>query len=749
MSSNNFRRSNVNAKTLQVTDPSRSSFDLGHKNDLSIPFGRLVPVSHRILMPSDTFQGSISPNFHLEKIATPSIGPVRLDTHTFVVNFRRINRDMRKNLENSVNFFPSLDMPTLCSRLFQRMCSFAQLSDNIPLGATISNFPSLWSAWIDGSHSSENSLLEVCLSMFDLVINSLSNMLYYVEEHPSSSEYYYQMDKVRLLCDYYMSVRSTFESVVRADSTIDNVSNDPRVFFELFMPLLLKPFFGPSSLFDYLGYPIYTQYGAVAQWYRFPVSVDPVLASTVGRVSRFTEADCDTWSEAFIAALHSSIDPFVAVFGGTVYDLKTDGSLVPTALSLSVRFSEMPLRAYYAVWYDYLRNWHVEERKNVLDPDDFDNTLVCFLANSFHFHTVDSLNDFTRLLSFCTLQYRDYNSDFLTSIQTDDPFRHVYSPVFAAGFTGSANSNQPDVPVVSSGGNSVTPSNLAAYGIGIQGDGGSNGEYSALFNVLFPSDLSPSLSPSSIGSTYFSTAYEDLQTMRRAGMLERWLARNYYYPDTYVGRLQARFGIRPSDYEILVSNYLGGSEQFITGSELVANMSTSETIVGSRNLKADVSFKDVFSGSVSDYSCLISLVSAVPVVSYDVLHPSVSTIDFVDYPSPEFASDTRVEARTSDFLRGFPVKPFIGYVPRYYMFRTAADETHGRYLTDYRAYNWFRDWYSMSVSNNEFSLNPYSLRVHLPLDAFIGLTEFDDFAYGDCDCRLSVNRALPAAIEII
>ena len=115
---NNFTRSNVNASTLQITDPGRSSFNLSHKNELSIPFGKIVPVSTKILLPTDTFTGSLKPNFHLEKIGTPSIGATRLDTHTFVVNFRRINKEMRKNLENGTNFFPSFSYYDMVDRSF-------------------------------------------------------------------------------------------------------------------------------------------------------------------------------------------------------------------------------------------------------------------------------------------------------------------------------------------------------------------------------------------------------------------------------------------------------------------------------------------------------------------------------------------------------------------------------------------------------------------------------------------------------
>lgn len=736
MSSNNFRRSNVNAKTLQITDPSRSSFNLGHKNDLSIPFGRVIPVSHRILMPSDTFQGSIQPNFHLEKIATPSIGPVRLDTHTFVVNFRRINRDMRKNLENSVNFFPSFNLSNFASNLFTLLGSYYSAVYHDSNNRTFSSFADWQNKCVVPQLPAEKTIRAYCNALSAAFFQSLYGIIETAQSNKKYSTLYYQLDKIEYLQNYYYNLADTFDKIVNADSTITNKNNDPRILFELYLPMLVKPFFGASSLFDYLGYPIYTQYSAVAQWYRLSSAnsnaIDTVLT---GRVSRFNDKDCDRWATAFFTdSFIKTFNPFFVIFTGRVYDVHQDNTLHSFALNFKTDFSELPLRAYYAVWYDYLRNWHIEERQNILDPDDFSNTAVIQAPANFNY-TENNINSYTllaKMLSFTTLQYRDYNSDFLTTIQSDDVFRHVYSPVFAA----ETKNSQYGFPVIGSDGN-PQPNTINMLGIGSDID-------TLNVSAYLPTDYM-----TNYVDTLNAPLYQDLTVMRRAGMLERWLARNYYFPDTYVGRLQARFGVRPSDYEILVSNYLGGSETFITGTELVANMSTSETIVGTRNLKADVSLTDNFSGTVSDYSYLISVVSTVPIVSYDVLHPSTTTIDFVDFPQPEFATDTRVEARTSDFLRGFEIKPFIGYVPRYYMFRTAADETHGRYLTDYRAFNWFRDNYSMSLTGKEFTLTPYSLRVHLPLDAFIGLSEYDDFAYGDCDCQLSINRALPAALEII
>ncbi len=702
MNTNNFRRSNVNAKTLQITDPGRSSFNLGHKNELSIPFGKIVPVSHRILLPSDTFQGSIKPNFHLEKIATPSIGPTRLDTHTFLVNFRRINNQMRQNLEKGTNFFPSFNMFDYLTKIAFSPFLYAQAdySSQTFIGyvAEMGNDPDVLTV---------RDFITSFWSIVTFQINKTLNAVLTLNH-----DLYYQRDKLLELKAYYLQCSNNWNTYKKSLS-----SDDILDFYRFAVVPFFKPWDGASSLFDYLGYPVITEYNQVIGYYE--------------NLKRQYPDNWSNISNTIIRSLPSNYPLANKIFTLRQY-LKFSNASTYEIVNVDLKndVSELPIRAYYAVWYDYLRNWHIEERQNILDPDGFSNNkLIGISPNEPEFETNISawVQTYFPVYSLVFTRSRDYNSDFLTSIQSDDVFRHVYSPVFSpvgvpSNYTALFNDDTIQ--------NSSTLSGLVLPD--------SAGE-----NYIFPSDGSHN------NSSDASVFAQDLQTMRRAGMLEKWLARNYYFPDTYVGRLQARFGVRPSDYEVLVSNYLGGSETFITGTELVANMSTSETVVGSRNLKADMSTQDNYSGTVSDYSYLISVVSTVPIVSYDVLHPSVNTIDFVDFPQPEFATDTRVEARVCDFLRGFEIKPFIGYVPRYYMFRTSADETHGRYLTDYRTFNWFRDAYSMSQQNFEFSLNPYSLRVNLPLDAFIGLQPWDDFAYGDCDCQLVVNRALPAAIEII
>ena len=684
---NNFTRSNVNAATLQITDPGRSSFNLGNKNNLSIPFGKIIPVSTKILLPTDTFTGSLKPNFHLEKIGTPSIGATRLDTHTFVVNFRRINNDMRKNMETGTNFFPSFNPVSILNSYVGYLFDHTTGSLTDFLNRIFAETAPNW--------------FEFSLHLCSALTASIDDI---ITAHKAQPQQYYQLDTLYALKSYYQDIYNNIDKTTYAPE-------DARIFYKHLFPQLMKPFIGPSSLLDYLGYSCYSQYN---------------------KISAFLDNQISHDNTAIYEAQMNSVKFDISFLQGILFNtatIKETGvnEFTFSAGTFNPLFSELPLRAYYAVWYDYLRNWHIEERKMILDPDNFSNELVVSSNPSFNQVYGHDIPLLAKFLSFYMLRKRDYGTDFLTSVQTDDAFRHVYSPVFSQPSGGGSFK-------VSADGSSPDPSTL--NGLFFYD---STGDF-----FTMPSDKS-----SSTTNQYAIQYAEDLQTLRRSNMLERWLARNYYYPDTYVGRLQARFGVRPSDYEVLVSQYIGGSESFITGQELVANMSTSESVVGSRNLKADVATTDSFSGSVSDYSILISLVSSVPIVTYDAVSPAAKLINFIDFPQPEYATDTRCEARVSDMLRGFQISNFIGYIPRYYMFRVSADETHGRYLTDYRIYNWLRDNYSMSQENFDFSLNPYSLRVNLPLDAFIGLKPWDDFAYGSCDVNLVVNRALPAAIEVI
>lgn len=726
--SQSFTRSNVNAATLNVSDPKRSSFNLSHKVNLTMPIGRCVPVQMEPLMPSDVLQGSLSPELQFEKILTPQIGPVRLDTHTFVVNMRRINKDFRNGLSDNRPFIPVFDYRLYFDFFFGVLAyggwspdynNVGDFAPSYPIAAfspsfTLDQFSS------KGDQGYPTTLKSASQRILKSLYNGCLNLLDFLGV---SRKFYYRKDSIVFYMQY-------LEKSPWYNPSAASPDNDP-VDFVRSLLYVIKPFFGEGSLLDYLGYPVFTEYSA---------SVDSIkqICSTEISSNKLAKA----LLLHFRAGQTSKIDVRTLFTSSMNFDFST-GSITFTSLDLPHQFSELPLRACYACWFDYLRNWHIEGRNDILNPDNFGDTLCIDVDYSNSKTLTQYLPYVAAAWSLLDLQYRNYTTDFLNSIQTDDDFRHVYSPVI-----GDANlGGELQTTYIPEGSEPFSPDLIS-------------GLSTTLFNnVPFPIGVSSLVA--SRGADESTMMYQDLQTMRRAGMLEKWLARNYYYPDNYVGRIQARFGIKPSDYNVLLSTYIGGSEQFISGDQKVANVGTDQTPVGQRTMVANAASSDSYSYQSSDWGFLVSFVSLVPIVNYDIAHPATLMCIQQDFPSPEYATDARFEARTADFLRGFSIKPCIGYVPRYYMWRVRGDETHGRYLTDLRSYSWFKDWYSMffgssddknlssTFVNHEFSLTPYHLRVHVSLDAFLGLNDWDPCAFGSVNVGLSINRPLPAAVEYI
>lgn len=679
---NNFTRSNVNEETLQISSPLRSGFNLGHRDTCTPQMGRLVPVNFEPLLPTDIVQGKLNVDLALEKIMTPRVGRVRMDTHTFVVNARRINKDWQAFIQSQSDSTmssakkPAFDIYQLMANVFAFMVGVPDMAD-------------LGDLWEEEEFPDKPELSDLEKQILDLTIANYQSLLGF---GAGMSDYGYIRDFIAVEVQRLTEYRTA----------IGSLSIPFGVPFGDFMAEFLKPYFGEASQFDQLGYPLITNKGP---WCAILNSILPTgdTRIDIGKGNILDESPVRLFS------IRAQVTESFVYFSARYLD-------------------EMPLRACYAAWYDYLRNWHVEKRQNILDPDLFNGTSILHTTS-----TVD-FTWFSNFLQLGILKYRMFSRDPLTTVQTDDNFRHVYNPVIQSD-TGDI-----DAKYVSSAEDIYRTLLTESF------DNGTS--------AAFPSGL---FARFGIAGTTDGAFKSDLQTMRRAGMLRKWLSRNYYFPDTYVGMVRARFGIEPGDTSSLISEYIGGTEQFISGDQQIANVTTDKTPVGSRTLVAGVAGDDSFTYHATDYCYLISFVSLVPMVVYDAANMHLQEISVQDMPSPEFAEDANVEIRTQDFLRGFEHDTdVLGVVPRYLQYRCHLDSNHGRFLTDYRDYNWSRDWYNMYFANvsqseivRKFSLNPYALRIHLPLNAFLGLDEWDPVAYGDVVVDCAIDRALPAAVEVI
>ncbi|CAJ0610712.1 unnamed protein product [Cylicocyclus nassatus] len=580
-----FSRSNVNDSMLNITSPRKSTFDLYHKHHHSLPIGRFVPVNVQTLMPDSVLSGTIKPEYTLEQVVTPQVGPLRFDTHTVAVSARRINRD------------------------------WLDIYRNLALGGQYGY-------------------------LGDLLMSEVN----------------------RLMSSVYFTDLTTYRSAPW-NTIVD------------WIHFIGQPFLGEGSILDELSYPCSTYYAPNFVILRTLFSGDTTaIIDPLDLSDRLAELEGDQFFNLFDYIQNDFV------------------------FSNSTLVNEMPLRAAYAAWYDALRNWHVEERKNLLDPDDWGK--------------VPLVNDHLTADVFFMLfvpHYRCFGSDPFTTIQTDDVFRHVFAPIMPDAGGTAQNS-------FSSTGDAADVTDYdSIYQVMVQG-----------ISKVFPQGLFRRSSANGVTEVNYLA---DLQTMKRAGMLERYLARNYYFPDTYEGQMRARYNIDASDLLGCTSRYISGSESFLTGEQQISNVSTSEMEAGTRG----------------DFIYLVTFASIIPIPDYDSLDPHLVENSRADLPFPEFADDTRVQINNSDVIRNLGNGSLIGYVPRYYQYRCQLDSVHGKYLREYRSYLWLRDWYSTYGYNrvkdlisayepqdvvSPFTIDAYGLHVHVPLDAFLGTVhEFDPIAY--------------------
>lgn len=732
----NFSRSNVNEKTLNISDPLRSSFDLSHRSHVSLPFGKYLPVNIEKLMPNSTINFGMSPEMYMEKIQTPMIGRTRLDTHTFAVSARRINRDWNLFFEGASGYsvLPQINFVTLSNYILNYLFSY----DPTTSTQSITNN---WATDLVTYASTASSTHAVACHFYNKVISTYRYMATAGQPtsgapHDTAFDSYGDYGYLRDFFGVeYKRLQSIYQPLyaISAGKTQDQVitaapQGEPYYVLADMLYNILYPYLGEGSVCDMLGYPILNKLGRAHQGLR-TICTRKALGNGV--------------VDDYVACLFTNYKcPILGVEGvstGSTSDYTPlDYSSTPQAIT-SVLRSEMEIRANYAAWYDCLRNWHLEKRENLLNPDTWNNTgiFAVFFSNR-------SLQNFYGACQLLLPRYCMYSRDFFTTIQTDDIFRRVFSPVTSLSMAST-------LPLKSAS----SPANSFDF-------------YQELFSIKEdPSSSSFIPFPGGnfaypfLSSSFTAGAFRnDLQTMRRSGMLEKWLARNYYYPDTYAGQMMAHYGIEPTDFLAYCSDYIDGSETFLDGKQEINNTATSEMPAGTRTLVASASTKSgVMFSSNGDFVFLVSYMSLQPLVTYNAANMHLSELHRMDMPFPEFANDARISISPDYLFRDCEDDNVnIGFVPRYYQYRVRADEAHGMFLNDYRSFCWLRDaycnsqHYSGTASSDEikrFRLDAYSMHVHMPLDAFLGLQPSDSVAYGIIEFVHDVNCPLPGAVEFI
>lgn len=200
-----------------------------------------------------------------------------------------------------------------------------------------------------------------------------------------------------------------------------------------------------------------------------------------------------------------------------------------------------------------------------------------------------------------------------------------------------------------------------------------------------------------------------INNLRRAFRLQEWLEKNARGGTRYTESIQVHFGIRPQDSRLQRPEYIGGSKQPVTISEVLNTTGTSERPQG------DMAGHGVSVGSSGKikYFCrehgyIVGLMSVMPVPAYQQGIPRhFSRFDRFDYYWQDFAHIGEEEilnkelAATGDIERN---NETFGYTPRYASYKFMDSTVHGDFRTSLNFWHMGRifDLDEPPVLNNQF-----------------------------------------------
>lgn len=458
---------------------------------------------------------------------------------------------------------------------------------------------------------------------------------------------------------------------------------------------------GPSSLFDYLGWPVPTDFKIYPDGSSKPITIPEYGVYDI-----------------FQYAIYRNI--------------LIDRSYVLNDVVMGL-FSEVPLvfnpfKAYYLVWYWNYRDQLLET--DILDPEDdeflgstiTDNVIIyctinrqrCWFKDTY---TTALTNTGSGNLLVPTgsvssdVEFKYYNSDGQLLNTTD------YAEAFNAGATVFEVTNE-----------GIT------YKLPMNYLGGSNSALSGFIDDQTSNFISLDL-------------FDRIKRLR--SYVQKRLILGYEVDDV----IWSSFMVKLTNVRMHIPEILGRGRDLVQINTVVNNTTTAEQIAGDKTATAwahgQQSDMDYFS---EEWGLFLTICTIMPVQCYaGGLQRLYLKKDPLDYAWPEFATmgmdavyNTELAAlgtRLTD-EQGLMV---FGYQGRYYDLKSRQDEEHGRLLTDLNYLTFSREW----DKNNPPVLNYIFVHCWPRLDGFVVESPLMDVFRYDCYNAHAWERRLPVPSEIV
>lgn len=321
--------------------------------------------------------------------------------------------------------------------------------------------------------------------------------------------------------------------------------------------------------------------------------------------------------------------------------------------------SALPFRAYYQVWNDYYRDSNLQPEIDIFDE-------------------IDNL-EYTK----APLKFRAWEKDYFTSA-LPTPQRGL--PVNAKG-----NINEWPTGTRVRYNDGSTPAPLGAL---TAVEGGTTHSY-----------LQANGKDVDIRNIVSVTV--DVEEIRRATRLQRFMERSMRAGNRYVEHLQAYWGVRSKDARLQRSEYIGGGKTPVVISDVANTTGTDEVPQGNLSGAAmSVGGSNHATKYVDEHGYIIAMLSILPETAYSQgIHRHWKRQLQLDYYFPDFAQLGEQAVLNQEIYNGPDAsvnKQIFGYQSRFAEYKYAPSTVHGKFRTDLEFWHMGRKFGNVPSLNSSF-----------------------------------------------
>lgn len=722
---------------------SRSGFDLSWNNKGTGKIGRIIPTRCTEVLPGDRFKGSSAAAVQFEPLAVPILANMDVRQEHFYVPNNILWRNWDKFITGGQNLDDTSVLPTtslykIMDALFNAKVGFPAIklhpywttkntsSTALPVDSCIGWLAYWYNDVGDGvsQHVEANRIrltafgekygcLDLLKPQFE-VLDKVLDIFRPLEDLRNVSSYKYYDANGNDLIGIPIALNAKFVKDVTATNqyakTIWHFFDD-NVTAAAAVPVIKQIVAADTNTYNAVPYAVYNEVG----YQLFDLFYD-FYSPFVGVGSNLDYLNMSRVSklDIYVLLLTTYLFDKKNVSSSLIYG--SFGSFAESKFS-NESMSVLPLRANYAIWYNYYRDQLLETLPS--EPSD-----------------LDTVTD-TELLNLILPRQRCWAKDTFT--------------------TALANTGTGSMIVPLTG----TSPFAEASKLAITGVGADNLEEMSLFEyeltdgtkVKLPTRFLSGMHSSEDANAAKHVGFS-LDMLNRAQRAQKWLQKALIYGNRIQDRLYTSFGVKFLDNRLHLPEFLSSSRQLVQLS-VNTNPTTivtdkSSTVAGDKSANAYAYDKgDGFNRFCEEHGFIMSYLTIMPEATYPYsVSRHYSKLDKFDYAWPEFATigmdavymkelcSSGLEFGTNS------AREVFGYQGRYYDYKCHQDEEHGELQTTQNMYTFSRE-YDILDDEKKPKLNYVFVHCWPSLDMFVVDSSLADYFRYDIHHSVAAERPLP------